>query len=142
MTRNLTIGSLTLAAALLAAGCQKGAEAPPAASTASTDAAAGATAGTGSTASTTAPATAPAPKVQVCTLLSAAEVSAVVGRTLVQDGCTYGLDPAAKEKAMAESQDEMAKSTNRAAAGDMRAGFHERDDEGPGRRWGAPSATS
>jgi hypothetical protein len=118
MTRNLTIGSLTLAAALLATACQKGAEAPPAASSASTNAATA----TGTSPSAAAPAAAPAPKVQVCTLLSAAEVSAVMGRTLVQDGCTYGLDPAAKEKAMAESQDQMAKSTNRAAAGDM-SGF-------------------
>jgi hypothetical protein len=120
MTRNLTIRSLrflTLAAALLATACQKGAETPPAASTASTTGTTGA--GTAGTAGTPAPAAAPAPKVQVCTLLSAAEVSAVVGRTLVQDGCTYGLDPAAKEKAVAESQDEMAKSTSRAAAGDM-----------------------
>jgi hypothetical protein len=118
MTRNLTIGSLTLAAALLATACQKGAEAPPAASSASTNAATA----TGTSPSAAAPAAAPAPKAQVCTLLSAAEVSAVMGRTLVQDGCTYGLDPAAKEKAMAESQDQMAKSTNRAAAGDM-SGF-------------------
>jgi hypothetical protein len=121
MTRNLTIRSLLLAAALLAAACQKAAEAPPAASATGATAATGAE-GSPAAAGTAAPAAAPTPKVQVCTLLSAAEVSAVMGRTLVQDGCTYGLDPAAKEKAMAENQDEMAKSTNRAAAGDM-SGF-------------------
>jgi hypothetical protein len=49
------------------------------------------------------PATAAPRRVDVCSLLSAAEVSALMGRTLVQapHSCEYGLDPTAKEQAMA-----------------------------------------
>ena len=60
-----------------------------------------------------------APKVQVCTLLSAAEVSALMGKTLIQDRCTYGLDPADQEKALAKSQEQLSQGMKRAAAGDM-----------------------
>ena len=49
---------------------------------------------------------------QVCTLLSAAEVGAVMGKTLIQDGCTYGLDPAEKEKALAQNQKDLSKAPN------------------------------
>ncbi|HEX3556265.1 MAG TPA: hypothetical protein VIA62_23855 [Thermoanaerobaculia bacterium] len=109
MKRNLTTRSLVFTLAVLAASaCQKSPE------TASTTPAPDAPAATD--AQTTPQA---APKVNVCTLLSAAEVSAVMGKTLIQDGCTYGLDPAAKEKALAESQKQLAESTNRAAAGDL-----------------------
>jgi hypothetical protein len=115
MKRNLTTRSLVLAAAVLAASaCQKNPETPTTNARTTPQASA-------STAAPDAPAVpaAPAPKVQVCTLLSAAEVGAVVGKTLIQDGCTYGLDPAAKEKALAESQARLDQSTKRAAAGDM-----------------------
>jgi hypothetical protein len=105
MKPNLTIRFLILAAAILAAACQKAAQAPAADST---------QAGTSTQTSPQAVA-APAPKVQICKLLSAAEVGAAMGKTLIQDGCTYGLDPAAKEKALAESQ----KSMKAASNGDM-----------------------
>jgi hypothetical protein len=122
MSRAHTIRSLILATAVLAAACQR---APDAAATAPTPDAATSTSSTQTTtqtASTGTPPAAPVPAVEVCKLLTAAEVSAVMGRTLVQDGCTYGLDPNAKEKAMAENQDQMARSANRGAAGDM-SGF-------------------
>jgi len=120
MKRKLTTRSLLLAAAVLAAagcqaGCQKGSQEttqnPPEAAAASQPAS--------STAA--APAAPAAPKVQVCKLLSAAEVGAVMGKTLIQDGCTYGLDPAPKEKAMAESQAQLDQSVKKAAAGNMSA---------------------
>jgi hypothetical protein len=110
MKRHLTTRSLVFAVTILAsAACQKEPQAP---ATGATDAQAQAVRGE------TAPAAIAPPKVQVCTLLSAAEVSAVMGKTLIQDGCTYGLDPAEKEKALAESQEQLSKATKR-AAGDM-----------------------
>ncbi len=115
MKPNLTTRFLLLAAAVLAASaCQKTPQEPTAASTPAAPAAE-------TTPQAVSGATAPQvpPKVQVCTLLSAAEVGAVMGKTLIQDGCTYGLDPAAKEKALAESQAQLDQSTKRAAAGDM-----------------------
>jgi hypothetical protein len=42
-----------------------------------------------------------------------------MGKTLIQNGCSYGLDPTEKEKALAKSQDDLQKATNRAASGDM-----------------------
>lgn len=50
------------------------------------------------------PALQQAARVDVCSLLSAAEVSAIMGKPLVQSphSCEYGLDPSAKEKAMAD----------------------------------------
>ena len=49
-------------------------------------------------------AVAAAPSVQACTLVSAADVGAIFGKTLVAmgsgSGCQYGLDPAEKEKQM------------------------------------------
>jgi hypothetical protein len=118
MKRKLTTRSLICAAAVLAASaCQKTPQEPPAASPPAATAAE-ATQQPGPAA--TAP-QAP-PKVQICTLLSAAEVGAVMGKTLIQDGCTYGLDPAAKEKALAENQEQLAQATKHASAGDM-SGF-------------------
>lgn len=122
MKRNLTTRSLVLAATVLAASaCQKSPETASTTST-STPAAAGPEttpqAVAGGAASAATPAQVP-PKVQVCTLLSAAEVSALMGKTLIQDGCSYGLDPAEKEKALAESQKQLSNATNRASAGDM-----------------------
>ena len=57
------------------------------------------------TSSSAAPAAvAAAPSVQACTLVSAAEVGAIFGKTLVATGsgvgCQYGLDPVEKEKQM------------------------------------------
>ncbi len=114
---------LTLAVALLPVfACQKAAETPPAApAPAATDAQSAPPAGSAAPAAAAAPAAEP-PKVQVCTLLSAAEVSALMGKTLIQDGCSYDLDPADKQKALADTQDQLAKSQKRAAAGDM-SGF-------------------
>ncbi len=136
MKRPLTQRSLVFvaaAAALLATiattACQKAPqEASSTASTSSTSSTSAASP-SGSAAATAppaapdggAPAAAPPaqPKVEVCKLLSAAEVSAVMGKTLIQDGCSYGLDPTEKEKALAKSQDDLQKATNRAASGDM-----------------------
>ena len=111
MKPNLTIRLLILAAAVLAAAaCQKPAQDS---STASNGAQPAQPAAASAPAAVPAP---PTPKVQVCKLLSAAEVGALMGgKTLIQDGCTYGLDPAAKEKAMAESQKSIKAATN----GDM-----------------------
>ncbi len=119
MKRKLKTRSLLLAAAVLAAAaCQKAAPNPSEASAASQPAAS-----TPSNASTAANAAAPAapaaPRVQVCKLLSAAEVSALMGKTLIQDGCTYGLDPSAKEKALADTQAQLGEGQKKAAAGDM-----------------------
>lgn len=115
MTRKLTIRSLVLAALVLAASaCQKESQPSQAAATPAAPSA--------TSAETTPQAVpsegaqvAPVPKVQVCKLLSAAEVSAVIGKTLIQDGCSYGLDPAAKEKEMAE----VTQPPQPPAAGDM-----------------------
>jgi hypothetical protein len=63
-------------------------------------------------------------KAQVCSLLSAAEVGAIMGKPLVQaqgGGCSYGLDPAAKEKEMAQAHGEAANAQRAAAGGDMSA---------------------
>ncbi|HSS49157.1 MAG TPA: hypothetical protein VLX28_09430 [Thermoanaerobaculia bacterium] len=118
MQRNLATRSLILAilaaSVLAATACQKADQAPPAGSTAAAPAGQSAPPAT-----STSTASAPAPKVQVCKLLSAAEVSAVMGKKLIQDGCSYGLDPADKEKEMADGQAQLAKSQQRAAAGDM-----------------------
>jgi hypothetical protein len=116
MQRDLPIRSLILVAAVLAVACQKAPESASTAPPPDTPAAANA-----QTAAQAAPAAAPMPKVEVCKLLTAAEVSAVVGRTLVQNGCTYGLDPAAKEKAMADSQAQQSEAAKHAAAGDLNA---------------------
>jgi hypothetical protein len=121
MQRDFTIRSLVLAAAVLAvAACQKAPEtaSTPDASTAST------TSGTSGTQAAqapvaSAPPAAPLPKVEVCKLLSAAEVGAIMSKPILQDGCTYALDPAAKEKALAEAQNQQAQATKRAQAGDM-----------------------
>jgi hypothetical protein len=118
MKPSLTTRSLLFAAAVLAASaCRKNSE-TPATNAPATPQASASTAAPATPAAPAAPA-ATTPRVQVCTLLSAAEVSAVMGKTLIQDGCTYGLDPAAKEKALAESQAQLDQSTKRAAAGDM-----------------------
>ncbi len=72
------------------------------------------------TAAAGAPVPAPAAKVQVCALLSTAEVGAIFGKPLVQgpgSDCSYGLDPERKEKEMARTQEELASSARRAAAG-------------------------
>jgi hypothetical protein len=42
-----------------------------------------------------------------------------MGKTLIQDGCSYGLDPAEKERALAESQKHLQEGMQRATAGDM-----------------------
>jgi hypothetical protein len=116
MNRNLTTRSLVFAAAVLAAAaCQKTEQASSTTTPQTTPQAVPSGTAPAATAST-----APAPpKVQICTLLSAAEVGAIMNKTLIQDGCTYGLDPAAQEKALAESQGALEQSTKRAAAGDM-----------------------
>ncbi|HTQ78423.1 MAG TPA: hypothetical protein VMM92_00390, partial [Thermoanaerobaculia bacterium] len=60
------------------------------------------------------------PKVEVSKLLTPEEVGAIMGKTpLIQDGCSYGLDPAEKEKALAQSQDQLGKASRRGAAGDL-----------------------
>jgi hypothetical protein len=121
MKRALTLQSLTLAVAVLAvAACQK---APETASTPSSTPSTGANGAPApvQSASPVAPAAPAAPKVQVCKLLTAAEVGAVMGKTLIQDGCTYGLDPAPKEKAMAETQAQLDQGIKKAQAGDMSA---------------------
>ncbi len=136
MTRNLrscrnlsdlAIRSLALAASLLAvSACQR--SSPASSAPAPSPAAATAPAATASTSPGTAapaapsldrPPAQPAPKPQVCSLLSAAEVSAILGKTLVQDGCTYGLDPAEKEREIAKSQEQLQEGMKRATAGDV-----------------------
>lgn len=140
--RNLATRSLALAAAFLAvaacqrapqAGSQASSEAAPSppASAASTAAAPAQPAAPSGAASTATAATAPAgtassaaapaaaKPVKVCTLLSAAEVGAIMGKTLIQDGCSYGLDPAETERALADSQKHLQEGRQRAAAGDM-----------------------
>lgn len=134
MKRHLTTTPpLVFAITLLAAACQQAPQAPtttPATSATSATPATSATSATSTTsalAATGAEATPPTPptpptvppRVKVCTLLSAAEVGALMGKTLIQDGCTYGLDPAEKEKALAKSQEELSQATNHAAAGDL-----------------------
>lgn len=131
--RSLAARSLALAAAFLAAAaCQR---TPPAGSQASSDpapspaastASAPAPAPQGAASATTAPGAAPATAapaaakpVAVCTLLSAAEVGAIMGKTLIQDGCSYGLDPTEAERALAESRKHFQKGIGRATAGDM-----------------------
>lgn len=130
--RDLATRSLALAAAFLAvAACQR---TPHAGSQASSAAAPSTPASTApvqpaapsAIASNAAPSAAPseaapaaATPVKVCTLLSAAEVGAVMGKTLIQDGCSYGLDPAEKERALAESQKHLQEGRQRATAGDM-----------------------
>jgi len=114
----LAVASLILAL-LAATACQQASQPSPAGSTqASSPDSQTAPQGAPGTA---APAAAP-PKVQICQLLSAAEVGAVMGRTLIQDGCSYGLDPATKEKEMAAGQERMAEASRQASAGDM-SGF-------------------
>ena len=138
MKRNLTIGSLILAAAVLAAAaCQK---APRDAAAASPPTAARRPRPPPGTPAGAAPAAAPRPRCRSAPLLSAAEVSAVMGKTLVQDGCTYGLDPAAKEKAMAESQEQMARGPE-ARRGGRHERLHERDDAGSQKKMGSVMAT-
>jgi hypothetical protein len=91
-------------AILAAAGCRQTPPAP-AASAPAVPAPVAAAAPAAPSQSTPAPQPAP---VQVCSLLSAAEVSAAMGKTLVQGqggGCDYGLDPAAKQQELAKSQD-------------------------------------
>jgi hypothetical protein len=118
MKRRPAIRFLVLAGAVLAAAaCQKAPEtasAPPPSSTSSAPASSQAASSNAS-----APVPAPLPKVEVCKLLSAAEVSALMGKTLIQNGCDYGLDPSAKEKALADNQARMDQATKHAAAGDM-----------------------
>jgi len=134
-TRRPILGAVLAAAVLAAAGCQQAPPAPstpqasamPAASgapTAAATAAAPATTAASNTAAAPAAAAAPttaaapAPPVRVCSLLSAAEVSAVMGKTLVQDkdGCAYGLDPAVKEKQLARGREDFENGARHAAA--------------------------
>src|SRR5579863_829823 len=109
------------AAALAAAGCQRPQPAPPAPEASAAPAASGAPAASAAPAAAAGAATpaAPAPAVHVCSLLSAAEVSAVMGKTLVQGkggGCDYGLDPAVKEKQLAQSREAFAGTARHAGA--------------------------
>jgi hypothetical protein len=115
-TRSLLLA--LAAVATFAGACQQAPQAQaPAASSGSTS---GSTStSTSASNSTGAGAPAPAPAVQVCDLLSAEEVSAILGKKLIKNGCSYGLDPADKEKALAEQQDDLAKAQNRAASGDL-----------------------
>lgn len=90
MKRTLRNGALVLGTfALVASSCRKeqAQQASPAAAPASGSAAAPATS-----------------NVQACAFLSAAEVGAIFGKTVVSkasgEGCQYGLDPAEKEKEM------------------------------------------
>lgn len=114
----LAVASLILAL-LAATACQKASQTSPAGSMQASNPSS--QAAPQSTSGADAPPAA-LPKVQVCQLLSAAEVGAVMGRTLVQEGCSYGLDPAAKQKEMAAGQERMAEASKQASAGDM-SGF-------------------
>ncbi len=109
---------LVLGLAVLAApACQRTPPAPAAFAAAGTPAAGASTPGTPAAG---APAPVAAAKVDVCALLSAAEVGAIFGKSLVQgpgSDCSYGLDPARKEKEMARSQQELSSNVRRAAAG-------------------------
>jgi hypothetical protein len=100
MKPNCSITLLALGLAVLAAvGCQQAPPAPAPPAPVSTAAQTATQEGV--------PAAQPAP-VQVCSLLSPAEVSAAMGKTLVQGqgaGCDYGLDPSAKQEELAKSQD-------------------------------------
>jgi hypothetical protein len=101
--RSATLLALGVAV-LAAAGCR---QAPPAPAPPAPAAPAPASATAQTTPQEAAPPLQPAP-VQVCSLLSAAEVSAAMGKTLVrgQDGgCDFGLDPSAKQKELAKNQD-------------------------------------
>jgi hypothetical protein len=142
-TRSLAffVAFVAVAVAVLAAAtaCQRTAPSPAASSPGSQAANAGANAtgadAAGAAASpagaptastdTAAPAVPAAPvKAQVCSLLSAAEVGAIMGKTLIQaqgGGCSYGLDPAAKEKELAQAHDETSNARRAAAGGDLNA---------------------
>lgn len=88
----------TIAALVVLAGCQK---APPAA-----DAVASSTEGREAPGSTDpSAALAPTADNRICSLLTAAEVSAIMGKPLIQPpgSCDYGLDPAAKEKVLQQA---------------------------------------
>jgi len=126
-TRCLVLGLAVLAAP----GCQRTPPAPAASSASSASSSSSAGAGQGAVTPATparpdppalsgAPAPVAAAKVQVCVLLSAAEVGAIFGKSLVQGAggdCTYGLDPAGKEQEMVRNQEELSSSVRRAAAG-------------------------
>jgi hypothetical protein len=92
------------------ASCQQAPSAPPtgqaaAATAAPATAPATATRAPADQAATAPPPTKAAPPVDVCSLLSAAEVSAIMGKTLVQSphSCDYGLDPSTKQLALADA---------------------------------------
>jgi hypothetical protein len=126
---------LALGLALIAAAaCQKASPSSSASVPAASQAAASPGAGamssgvSGASGAPAASAAAAAPavpvKVQVCSLLSAAEVGAIMGKPLVQaqgGGCSYGLDPSAKEEELAQAHGETANAQRAAAAGDMNA---------------------
>ena len=86
------------------ASCQQAPSTPPEGqATAAT--APPATPAAGDQSAATPPPAKAAPPVDVCSLLSAAEVSAIMGKTLVQapHSCDYGLDPSAKQQALADA---------------------------------------
>ncbi len=93
MKRTLLHGGIAVVAlAFVASSCQK-------------ETAQQASSGDSPASAPAAAAAAPAvPKIAVCSLLSAAEVGAIFGKTVIATGsglaCTYGLDPAEKEKQM------------------------------------------
>lgn len=115
-------------AVLAASGCQRTPPAPSASAASSASSAEGGqgmvTTATPARPDTPAVSGAPTPvaaeKVQVCALLSAAEVGAIFGKSLVQspgNDCSYGLDPERKAKEMARTQQELSGNVRRAAAG-------------------------
>ncbi len=133
-TRRPSLAAAVLAAAVLtaavlaAAGCQRAQPTPPAqdAGAAPAPSVAPAPSAAPAAAAVAAP-TAPAPAVRVCSLLSAAEVSAVMGKTLVQGnggGCDYGLDPAVKEKQLAQSREAFASTARHAGAKGAKGGMN------------------
>jgi hypothetical protein len=98
---------------VLTTGCGKSDPAPPAATKEPAPALAPAPAA--------APATPAAPDVQACALISAAEVGKIFDKTVVSSGsgpgCTFGLDPAEQQKALAAMQQDPAKAAMAMANG-------------------------
>jgi hypothetical protein len=122
ITRSLSIGLMILSAF----ACQRTPPAPSTSASAGTQTAAspGAPATTANEPTAATPTAVVPLKADPCALLSAAEVGAIMGKTLVKaagGGCTYGLDPTAKEKELSQTQREMSNAQRAGSAGDMSA---------------------
>lgn len=105
-------------ALVLAAGCGKSDPAPPAATSAPAPAPAPAPAA----AAAPTPTAPPAPDVQACSLITAAELGKIFDKNVVSaggsgNGCSFGLDPAEQQKAMAALQQDPAKAAMAMANG-------------------------